>query len=66
MKPTPVAVEHNALGLGRASAAGSASRHGKRRVLLRSKSSSLLSVGNRAECKSTEGEGEGRHVCRLF
>jgi hypothetical protein len=35
-------------------------------VFLRSKSSSLLSIGNRAECKSTEGEGEGRHACRLF
>jgi hypothetical protein len=66
VKPTPVSVEHNALGFGRASTAGSASRHGKRRVFLRSKSSSLLGIGNRAECKSTEGEGEGRHACRLF
>jgi hypothetical protein len=65
VEPTPVTIEHNALGLGGATA-GRASRHGKRRVLLRSKSSSLLSVGNRAEGKSTEGEGEGRHACRLF
>lgn len=66
VEPTPVAIKHNALGLGRASAASSASGNGKSRVLFRSKGSSLLSVDNRAEGKSTQGEGEGRHACRLF
>ena len=66
VEPAPVAVKHNALGLGGASAASSASGNRKGRVFLRSKSSSLLSVDNRAEGKSAEGEGEGRHACRLF
>jgi hypothetical protein len=65
VEPTPVTVEHNALGLGRATGGG-ASRDGKGRVFFSSKSSSLLGADNRAEGKSAEGEGEGRHACRLF
>ena len=66
VEPTPVAVKHNALGLGRASAASSASGNRESRVLLRSKGPSLLSVHNRAEGEGTQGEGKGRHACRLF
>jgi hypothetical protein len=65
MEPTPVAIENNALSLGN-TAAGGASRHREGRVLLSSKTASLLSVDGRTECESTKCDGEGGHACRLF
>lgn len=61
MEPTPVAIEDNALSLGRATAGG-ASRHGERGVLLSSECASLLSTDSRAEGKGTEGKGKGGHL----
>lgn len=65
MEPAPVAVENDALGLGRA-ATGGASRHRESGMLLSSERASLLSIDSRAEGESTESEGKGRHGCRLF
>jgi hypothetical protein len=65
VEPTPVAIEDDALSLGN-TAAGGASRHREGRVLLSSKTASLLSVDGRAECESTKGKSEGGHACRLF
>lgn len=64
VKPAPVAVKDNALGLGCASA-GRASRDGERGVLLRGECTSLLSLYDRTQGEGSEGEGEGRHAGRL-
>jgi hypothetical protein len=65
MKPAPVSVKDDTLGLGCASTAGGASRDGERGVLLRSKCTGLLSLYDRTQSESSEGEGESRHAGRL-
>lgn len=59
--PAPVAVKHNALGLGDTSA-GSTGGHRERRVVLWSQCTGLLRIDGRAQGERREGEVSGRHV----